>query len=35
MPRTACGIAPLCPSFGAGPTDEAIARQLIKTGPFS
>src|SRR5215471_3422863 len=31
----ACGVAPLCPSFGAGPTDEAIARKLIKTGPFS
>jgi hypothetical protein len=27
---------PCCaPSFGAGPTDEAIARKLIKTGPFS
>jgi len=25
----------LCPSFGAGPTDEAIARKLVKTGPFS
>ena len=23
----ACGVAPLCPSFGAGPTDEAIARE--------
>ena len=31
----ACGIALLCPSFGAGPTDEATARKLVKTGPFS
>jgi endonuclease-3 len=31
----ACGIAALCPSFGAGPTDPAIARKLVKTGPFS
>jgi endonuclease-3 len=30
----ACGIARLCPSFGAGPTDEATARKLVKTGPF-
>jgi endonuclease III len=31
----ACGIAALCPSFGAGPTDEAAARKLVKSGPFS
>jgi endonuclease-3 len=31
----ACGIAALCPSFGAGPTDPATARKLVKTGPFS
>jgi endonuclease-3 len=31
----ACGIARLCPSFGAGPTDEETARKLVKTGPFS
>jgi len=31
----ACGIAALCPSFGIGPTDEATARKLVKTGPFS
>jgi endonuclease-3 len=31
----ACGIARLCPSFGTGPTDEATARKLVKTGPFS
>jgi endonuclease-3 len=31
----ACGIAPLCPSYGLGPTDEATARKLVKTGPFS
>jgi endonuclease III len=31
----ACGIARLCPSFGIGPTDEATARKLVKTGPFS
>jgi endonuclease III len=31
----ACGIAPLCPSFGEGPADEATARKLVKTGPFS
>jgi endonuclease-3 len=31
----ACGVAPLCPSFGAGPTDEAIARKLVRAGPFS
>jgi endonuclease III len=30
----ACGVARLCPSFGTGPTDEATARKLVKTGPF-
>ena len=29
----ACALAPLCPSFGIGPTDEATARKLVKTGP--
>jgi endonuclease-3 len=29
----ACALAPWCPSFGAGPTDEATARKLVKTGP--
>jgi hypothetical protein len=27
-----CGVAPLCPSLSAGPTDEVIARRLVKTG---
>jgi endonuclease III len=31
----ACTLAALCPSFGEGPTDPAIARKLVKTGPFS
>lgn len=31
----ACGVARLCPSFGIGPTDESVARKLVKTGPFS
>jgi endonuclease-3 len=31
----ACGIARLCPSFGAGPTDEQTARKLVRPGPFS
>ena len=31
----ACGVARLCPSFGLGPTDPAIARKLVKPGPFS
>jgi endonuclease-3 len=31
----ACPVAPLCPSFGEGPTDEATARKLVKEGPFS
>ena len=36
--RPACGACPLarlCPSFGEGPTDEAVARKLVKKGPFS
>jgi endonuclease-3 len=31
----ACGVARWCPSFGTGPTGEATARKLVKTGPFS
>jgi endonuclease III len=31
----ACAVASLCPSFGEGPTDPAIAAKLVKTGPFS
>jgi endonuclease III len=31
----ACAIAALCPAFGTGPTDPAVARKLVKTGPFS
>jgi endonuclease-3 len=31
----ACGIGALCPSFGAGPTDERTARKLVRPGPFS
>jgi endonuclease III len=31
----ACGIARWCPSFGIGPTDEATARKLVRTGPFA
>jgi endonuclease III len=31
----ACPVAALCPSFGLGPTDEAAARKLVKSGPFS
>lgn len=33
--RPACGACPLaklCPSFGEGPTDFAVAIKLIKTG---
>jgi endonuclease-3 len=30
-----CGIARLCPSFGTGPTGEAEARKLVRSGPFS
>ena len=36
--RPACGacvIANLCPSFGEGPTDPAVALKLVKAGPFS
>jgi endonuclease III len=36
--RPACGACPLarlCPSFGEGPTDPAVARKLVKAGPFS
>ncbi len=31
----ACGVARLCPSFGAGPTDAETARKLVRPGPFS
>jgi endonuclease-3 len=31
----ACTVAGLCPSFGTGPTDEATAMKLVKSGPFS
>ncbi len=31
----ACGVGRLCPSFGEGPTDPAVAGKLVKTGPFS
>jgi endonuclease III len=31
----ACGIAPLCPSYGLGPTDPVVAAKLVKAGPFS
>jgi endonuclease-3 len=31
----ACDIAALCPSYGEGPTDPAVARKLVKAGPFS
>jgi endonuclease III len=31
----ACTVAALCPSFGTGPTDEATAVKLVKSGPFS
>jgi endonuclease-3 len=36
--RPACGacvLAGLCPSFGEGPTDPAVARKLVRPGPFS
>jgi endonuclease-3 len=29
----ACPIAPLCPSYGEGPTDREAALRLVKTGP--
>jgi endonuclease-3 len=28
----ACGVAALCPSYGLGPTDPAVAGRLVK-GP--
>jgi endonuclease-3 len=31
----ACGLAALCPSYGAGPTDPSVAARLVKPGPFS
>ena len=31
----ACGVGPLCPSYGEGPTDPALAQKLVKAGPFS
>jgi endonuclease-3 len=31
----ACTLARLCPSYGEGPVDEAVARKLVKPGPFS
>ena len=31
----ACGVGPLCPSYGEGPTDPALAAKLVKAGPFS
>jgi endonuclease-3 len=31
----ACGIGALCPSYGEGPTDPAVARKLVRAGPFS
>ncbi len=31
----ACALAPLCPSFGEGPTDPEVAAKLVKSGPFS
>jgi endonuclease-3 len=31
----ACGLAPLCPSYGEGPTDPEVAAKLVKAGPFS
>jgi endonuclease-3 len=36
--RPACGVcalAELCPSYGEGPTDPAVAEKLVKPGPFS
>jgi endonuclease III len=36
--KPACGVCPLarlCPSFGVGPVDEATARKLVRSGPFS
>jgi endonuclease III len=31
----ACTLASLCPSYGEGPTDPAVARTLVRPGPFS
>jgi endonuclease III len=31
----ACTVASLCPSFGEGPTDPAVASKLVRPGPFS
>ncbi|MGK5552713.1 endonuclease III [Actinomadura kijaniata] len=31
----ACPVAALCPSFGTGPVDAAVAAKLVKTGPPS
>lgn len=31
----ACSLAPLCPSYGEGPTDEKTAAKLVRPGPFS
>jgi endonuclease-3 len=31
----ACELAPLCPSYGEGPTDPVAAARLVKPGPFS
>jgi endonuclease-3 len=36
--RPACGACPLarlCPSYGEGPTEEKLARKLVRPGPFS
>ena len=31
----ACGVARLCPSFGAGPIDPVVAAKLVRPGLFS
>jgi endonuclease III len=31
----ACTLASLCPSYGEGPTDPAVALKLVRPGPFS
>lgn len=31
----ACSLAALCPAFGEGPVDPAVAARLVKAGPFS
>jgi endonuclease-3 len=31
----ACALASLCPSYGEGPTDPAVASKLVRPGPFS